>query len=248
MAVINRVLSQSFLESFKLDFKNLIRIVNDSHGELDLAIRDNYLNLYYKGNSLAQISPRSENQYKINIHQKFFSGTKADDPQFYLTKSESGSYMSILLDGEKTPLRFMQKAHIDQFCLRVKQVNYSEEITFEQMLMTDNMDREDLIIIDRQVVDKIARGKIDLLALKQIKARENRYQFLVMEVKMGNNPELMGAVAKQLKRYKAHICEYIEDYARCYEQQYVQKRELGILGANMPVSYTHLTLPTKRIV
>ena len=45
MAVINRVLSQSFLESFKLDFKNLIRIVNDSHGELDLAIRDNYLNL-----------------------------------------------------------------------------------------------------------------------------------------------------------------------------------------------------------
>ncbi|NLI11422.1 MAG: hypothetical protein GX425_02060, partial [Peptococcaceae bacterium] len=40
---------------------------------------------------------------------------------------------------------------------RIKAINNGEEITFEQMIITDNMDREDLIIIDRQVTDEQLR-------------------------------------------------------------------------------------------
>ena len=39
------------------DFKFLLKINEDKdyRGEFDLALRDNYFNLYYKGNSLAKV-------------------------------------------------------------------------------------------------------------------------------------------------------------------------------------------------
>jgi len=46
-----------------------------------------------------------------------------------------------------------QKKYLDKLFSNIKEVNYSEEITFEQMLITDNSDRSDLIIIDRQVTE-----------------------------------------------------------------------------------------------
>lgn len=65
--MIKRVLSDEFLASFMRDFRNLIKIVNASMGELDLAIRENYFNLYYKGNSLGNISPLRAGGYKVRI-------------------------------------------------------------------------------------------------------------------------------------------------------------------------------------
>lgn len=68
---------------------------------------------------------------------------------------------------------------------------------------------------------------MDLLALVQIK--ENRYQFQVLEVKLGNNIELSGKVYNQLNGYISHIEREFENYKFCYEMQYVQKKELGLI-------------------
>ncbi|MFC1936459.1 hypothetical protein ACFLYP_02195 [Chloroflexota bacterium] len=240
MPTINRVLSEENLGNFIKDFKNLIKIVNNSQGELDLSIRDNYLNVYYKGNSLARIRFTKSGVYRIEIHKKFFEGTKADSTEFYKVRKESGDYYILTLDERKSPLRFLQKAHIDQFCGRIKQVNYGEEIVFEQALITDNLGREDLIIIDRQITDTKLRGKrLDLLALKQIKSGEREYHFLVLEVKLGNNPELKQDVANQLKGYLNHIKYYIGDYQQCYQTQFVQKKAMGVLKN---VSYETITI------
>ncbi len=58
----------------KDDFKFLLKMIKDEDfiGELDLALRDNYFNLYYKGNSLAKIEFGKGNSYKISINEKFF--------------------------------------------------------------------------------------------------------------------------------------------------------------------------------
>jgi hypothetical protein len=231
MSVIKRVLSEEFLDVFRRDFSNLLKIVRSSYGELDLAIRDNYLNLYFKGNSLAKISYKSPEIYSVSIHEKFFEGTKADDEAYFAEKKKSGKYVKVILNAEKPPRRFLQKAHIGQFCSRVNDVNYGEEIVFEQAIITDNMGREDLIIIDRQITDYFLRGKrLDLLGLQQINPGENMYRFLALEVKLGKNLELKEKVASQLKGYQTHIQKYVDDYIRCYQKQFEQKKSLGIIG------------------
>jgi len=228
MPAIKRYLSDKNLKRFETDFKNLIKIVNNSNGELDIAIRDNYLNIYYKGNSLAKISFKAPDKYKMEIHKKFFKKTTANDPEFFEDRTESNSYMSLILSTEKPPRRFLQKKHIDQFCSKIKKVNYGEEIVFEQALITDNLGRDDLIIIDRQVTDTtLKRKRMDLLALKQIES--NRYCFLVIEVKLGNNPELKSDVSKQLNGYINHIEKYFNDYQNCYEKHFKQKRDIGLI-------------------
>jgi len=234
MPVIKRYLSDENLQRFETDFENLIKIINNSNGELDIAIRDNYLNIYYKGNSLAKISFKAPDKYKVDIHKKFFKGTNADNRKFYDTrKTNSKDYVSLILSSKTPPLRFFQKKHINQFCSGIKKVNYGEEIVFEQVLITDNLERDDLIIIDRQITDKeLKRKRMDLLALKQIKVKYNKYRFLVIEVKLGNNPELEKDVAGQLDGYVKHIEKHFNDYKKCYEKQYEQKRKMGILNTH----------------
>lgn len=229
MKTINRVISKENLNRFVIDFKNIIKIVNNSKGELDLAIRDDYINLYFKGNSLAKIEFLKGGRYRVIILKKFFEGTKADHSDFYEQKRFQGEYVSIVLSADKPPIRFLQKAHINQFCAKIKKVNYGEEIIFEQALITDNQGRKDLIIIDRQVSDKKLGGKrLDLLALKQLDADLNRYHFLIMEVKLGKNPELNKDVAAQLNGYVEHITEHFEDYKECYQRQFIQRKAMGL--------------------
>jgi len=248
MQAIKRYLSDKNLQRFITDFKNLIKIINSSNGELDLAIRDNYLNIYYKGCSLAKISLKTPNKYRVNIHRKFFEGTDADNPDFFDAKNISKNYVSLTLTAKKPPLRFLQQKHINQFCSKIKQVNYGEEIVFEQALITDNLERDDLIIIDRQITDRaLSRKRMDLLAIEQIKAKSNKYRFLVIEVKLGNNPELEIDVAKQLNSYVKHIEKHFDDYKMCYEKMYEQKRQIGILNARVFPSI-EIEKPVKGIV
>ena len=70
---------------------------------------------------------------------------------------------------------------------------------------------------------------MDLLALRQIEKNKNEYSFCVIEVKLGNNPQLTNTVAKQLNDYVSHIDKNFNDYRDCYEKQYEQKRELGLI-------------------
>ena len=54
--VINRFLNPTNFKRMKDDFKFLFEIIKDEdfRGELDLALRDNYFNLYYIGNNFVR--------------------------------------------------------------------------------------------------------------------------------------------------------------------------------------------------
>ena len=221
---IKRYLSNDNLKRIKNDFKFLFKLIDTSYGEFDFAIRDNYFNIYYKGNSLAKVEPKKGNYYKVSINAKFFDNTKADDASFYTSKRDSEN---IILSSKQLH-RFFQRKHLTEFASRIKKVHNGEEIDFEQSLITDNLNKEKIIIIDRQVTDTILqRKRLDLLGLKQIEG--NQYQFLVMEVKLGNNPELKSKVASQLDGYVKHIDANFSDYKKCYEKHFEQKRELGLI-------------------
>lgn len=219
--IIKRYFSEDIFNQIKSDFGFLIAKVIQSGFEYDLQIRNNYFNLYYKGNSIGKISYSTKTQlYKVKIHNKFIN--KKIKERF--TRKE-GTYLIFMLRKEQLHPLFSSK-NLSSMAQKVKNVKHQEETAFEQMIMTDNVKRQDLIIIDRQIVDATGRTKMDLLALTQKK--DNDYQFCVIEVKLGNNPELQGAVSGQLKEYIDRISDNFEDYKKCYEKNFTQKQELGL--------------------
>ena len=69
---------------------------------------------------------------------------------------------------------------------------------------------------------------MDLLALKKVK--DNEYNFVILEVKLGNNKELAGKVANQLDAYVKHIDANFQEWKDSYEKTYSQMRAAGLFG------------------
>lgn len=225
---MKRYFEQQAYERVSRDFNFLFKAIKNSRGELDFRLRDGYFNLYYKGNSLAKVTIR-KNEYLVTIHRKFvdedyFQG----DERFKGLAKQRDDYFEYRLQP-KLLHPFLQKEHIDRLGSNIAKVRYSEEIIFEQMLITDNMDRDDLFIIDRQVTETaMKRLKLDLLALRQ--KQGNRFHFLVIEVKLGNNPELRREVGDQLSEYVDHIKAHFEDWKSSYEITYRQLKGLDLFN------------------
>src|SRR5665647_3841697 len=85
----------------------------------------------------------------------------------------------------------------------IRDVNHSEELTFEQILIGDNPPSREFLLIDRQVTDHHMHRRLALLGLRRLES--GRYGFVVIEVKLGKNRELSEAVAEQLEHYVRHI-------------------------------------------
>lgn len=224
---MKRYIDEKHLESFRNDFEFLFRTIKGSNGQLILQLRDNYFNIYYRGNSLAKITFFKDNDnYEISIHEKF--ATEKIFPSqgsFYQVRNSNDAYRKFIVE-RKYLRRFLAKKNIDRLRRNIEKVNYGEEITVEQILITDNMNRDDLFIIDRQVSEPGFRGKLDLLALKHIGG--NRYQFLVLEVKLGKNKELKEKVGGQLEEYVKQIQNNFGNWKQSYELCYEQLKQTRI--------------------
>jgi hypothetical protein len=228
----------------KNDFKFLVEMIQkkDFIGEFDIALRDDYFNIYYQGNSLAKVEFCKDNNYRVIINNKFFDKNLVQNIK--CEYKEKKGYIEIVL-GEKLLHPFFQKKNITKIISNIRKVNYSEELTREQAIITDNLNRDEIVFIDRQVMGGSFPGRLDLLALQQVE--ENKYCFLVIEVKLGKNPELNNDVAKQLKKYIDYIDKNFDGFKTCYEKNYEQKKELGLF--NIPnYSTIEIVKPVKGMV
>jgi hypothetical protein len=227
--IIRRYFSDEVFNNIKTDFQFLIVKIPQSGFEYDLQIRDGYFNIYYKGNSLCKVafSPKT-GLYKITIHHRFVEQRIKD--RF---KPKEGNYLTFSLPQKQLHPLFSQR-NLISMSQKVKAIRFQEEIIFEQIVMTDNVNRRDFIIIDRQIMDKTAKTKMDLLALVQ--KENNNYQFCVIEVKLGNNPELKADVIDQLKGYIQRIEQHFQAYKECYELNFKQKQELGLIDKDLHTS------------
>jgi hypothetical protein len=245
MAIIKRCFDLKVLPKIKADFKSLLKTVRDSDGELDFQIRpNNSFNIYYKGNSLASVAYNVAN-YKVRISSKFLdAGAKSSvlaDKRFS-SQLKNNYYEFVLTPSQIKP--FFQKKHLTHLQSKIKEVNYQEELILEQSIITDNIDNSKWIIIDRQIRDKGFTERMDLLALKKEKDW-NKYSFVVLEVKLGNNPTIRGC-DKQLNSYITQIDMNFNDYKINYEENYSQKVQLGLI--NNPVQNISIVKPVKGVV
>lgn len=215
----------------KEDLKPLVGLINRSGGEYSLQLRENYFNIYYRGNSLAKVIPDRKGTYTARIHKEFL---QLDEPDKILRKlkqyssiNETSPYVTFRIHPGKL-YHFFQSNHLKALSSNIRKRGYGEEITFEQVLITDNPPSEKFIIIDRQVGDHVnKKAQIDLLALRRDSA-DKPFHFLVIEVKLGGNPELHGKVGEQLNKYVKHIREFMKDYVDCYKENYRQKKQLDL--------------------
>lgn len=237
--IIKRNFTPDIFKVVKDDFKFLIKKINESGFEYDFQIRDNYFNLYYKGNSLTKVMCKDAiepmREYEVQINKKFFVDedgnidvSVGNDTRFKDKITTKGDYISIKISNELLHPLFQGK-YLKELASKIKDIKFQEEIIFEHMLITDNIDNKDLIIIDRQISDsdKTDNTKIDLLALKHKEG--NDYQFCIIEVKLGNNPELKGKVVEQLRTYVEKVENNFVHYKECYEKNFNQKKELGLM-------------------
>lgn len=222
------------------DFKFLIRMVSNSGNEYSIQLREEYFNVYYKGNSLAKVTPRRGSMYWVEIHQKFLCGkvfewlSKYSDNKPHRQDNGTKAYIRFVVEKEHLH-RFLQKKHVQRLSRSIERLNYGEEISFEQVLITDNPATSNFIIIDRQIADHKMKAQMDLLALSR-PSGEGSFHFVVIEVKLGNNPELRSRVGEQLNGYVKHVQEYIQDYISCYQRNYEQKRQMGLLADDLPAA------------
>jgi hypothetical protein len=219
---------EDVLRKIKADFHFLIKKILESGFEYDLQLRDNSFNLYYRGNNLGKVSyVQRANKYKIKVNHKFVDKHITDRFEY----EKVGANLIFRLP--RKDLRFFyRKRNLKAMCQNIERVAFfQEEVTSEQMIMTDNVHREDFIIIDRQIVE--GRMRIDLLAL--VKKEGTDYQFCVIEVKLGNNPEPRENIVRQLRGYIRLIEDNFNEYKRCYEKNFKQKKELGLFDKNQYV-------------
>ena len=223
----------------KKDLSPLVEHINRSGGEYSLQLREDYFNIYYQGNSLAVVRPLKNGTYEASIHRRFAEGDTLRKLERYSINKPSqsagpkGNYVKFSIASADIP-RFFRDSNINSLSSRIRAVHNGEEITSEQMLITDNPPSEKFIIIDRQVADHVNRAQIDLLAL--LRGSTDKFHFQVIELKLGRNPELYEKVGWQLNKYVNHIRKYIGDYACCYEKNYRQKKELGLFPAELPTT------------
>ena len=229
---IARFLSEDHFKRLSQDFGFLLKMIHGYAGELEIALRGPYFNIYYRGNSLAKVGFASAGQYRVEISSAFYNESAvAEDKRFTDCISTVAGRVTLTLPADLLH-PFFQKKYLDDLCSRIKRRNYSEEIAVEQMLICDNRGREDFIIIDRQIVFPGHKDvRMDLLALRQVEPGAKRYQFEIIEVKLGNNHDLRGNVAEQLDRYVQHVKTEHSAYRACYEKQYKQKVDLGLIYA-----------------
>lgn len=226
----------------KKDFQFLADMARRSKGKLDFFVRMNRVSLYHQGNHVCTMHLTTR-PYQVKFTSVFLDRGLLIEPgqeEIVVAGFNARTTTSATcLDGltAKQVKKVLNKKLIDKIMAAIRWRDYGGEITFEQLLMTQNPPTPEFMIIDRQVSDtKLKRKRMDVLAIRRIGKSGNRYRFCVIEVKLGWNRDLGGPVIGQLREYMAHIQGQVAgDYKNCYQNLFPQLRWLGtIQGDELP--------------
>jgi hypothetical protein len=209
-----RRLSDRFLNDLKSGFLSGITESVRNDPDLNLEIRDHYINVYYKGNSLLKLTETSSFRYRTQIHKKFLEGLN-------LPLELSESTITQLLSA--IPLL---KQNI------VKYGKRSLEVEYEQMIIRANnfelRNNTEYFIVDRQYTDPA--GRFDLTGIfweMSHRQKKQEVPICLMEVKFALNPDIE-EVHNQLARYYQAIEPRAAEIAKEMQTVFRQKITLGL--------------------
>jgi len=210
-----RALSKTFLHCLKSDFLSEITEYVKRDHDLNLEIRDSYINIYYKGNSLLKLAEvGSLPHYKADIHRKFLEN------------------VNISLDfSERTVPEFVINIPLIKENINRHGQN-SLELEYEQLIIrANNFERRnntEYFIVDKQY--KIGRDRFDLTGIywdTNNRQRNREVPVCLMEIKFALNTDI-GEVHNQMARYYESIKGKAAIIAEEMETIFKQKLELEL--------------------
>lgn len=235
MAKFHRGLEEEYIKQLRsrgsLSFLRNTKYIGK---DIDIQIRDNYLNLYYKGASLLMFKWRDEQHYSIEISEAYFS---PEVPAGLLnisckvTKDKKGKERLRVYQLNSTSINTLKK-YFSKIVLQLKRnIRYlgkGQENSFEQLFIENNLNRKnspEFIIVDRQVVLG-GLDRLDLIGLSKI-ANSDEYRLNLIELKYGEDRRIPDVYSKQLnKYYEAFLSDY-PHIAKEYEEIIKQKIKIN---------------------
>ena len=185
-----RVLDGNFVLELKKGglFHSIVDyVINDT--TLDFEIRDGYINIYFKGNSILKLNENGT----FEIHKKFQKGTSLSK----LTLSSATDVNNYL---DNIPL-------IKNNVISVKSKRPTLEIEYEQLLIrSNNLNKNvnsEIFLTDRQYADNINNSRFDLSGFFWSRKNRKRNQtapLTFIEVKYSLNPDISD-IDQQIDKY-----------------------------------------------
>lgn len=209
-----RKISKNFLECLKIGFLSPITEWVISDPDLVLDIRNGYINIYFKGNSLLKLAETSTSRYKAEIHEKFLVGVNIN---IFLTEKNVNEFVKAI------PLIKQNIA---------KHGKRSIEIEYEQLITRANNDEQrnnsEYFIVDRQY--SVKEGRFDLTGIfwdSKHRMKGQEVPVCLIENKFSLNTDIR-EVHQQLERYYDAVKPNAASIAEEMESIFRQKLALGL--------------------
>lgn len=219
--IMSRGLNESLLELFKNGHLNTLIQCVRADKDLDFQIRENYINIYYKGHSLVKLS---EN---LKIESAFIKNTQAP---LYLNNEEDTKKFIATMPVIKEEIRSW----------RVENNKENLEGEYEQLLIRANNLEEktasEYYMIDRQYQTEKEMGmnRFDLTGFywNNKSPRSNKVVPLsFIEVKFGLNNDIQN-LHEQLERYYNYVKNHTNELVEEYQVIFAQKLKLNLMNQN----------------
>lgn len=217
--MFRRGLSERFVEDLRIGcLAELLPAARAA--ELDVQIRDDYLNLYHHGQAALKLVGLKRGDYRAEIHHKYLFTVPLAGGR------HAGEYVAFKADADFIRRYVMHLpsilTNIDPFC--------RPEATAEQRLALGSHAPDcPVVFIDRQVCQSGRADQIDLLGV----TRDETPRVVVAEVKHGLNSDIQH-LAAQLGRYQTWLTDddgaATQEVAHVYRTVISQRQQLGLLS------------------
>lgn len=220
---LNRGLSEGFLSSLLDGAMAPILCAAKAH-DLDLQIREGYINLYDRGLSLLKLTACRGGAHRAEIHIKFLPGVQLPGE-----RRRDDCYATFDADGD-----FAQRFASQLTAISVNAAAYvGAEAVAEQMLVRNSLRAgSSIVIIDRQLQVTGIPKRADVIGL----TREAEPRLIIGEVKCGLNNDIQ-EIPEQVGHYYRVLTDHdgrLAESAACvYRRVVEQKRCLGLLPSDV---------------
>jgi len=210
-----RGLKKPFLTRLQTGFLSGITEKVRADKSLDLQIRENYLNIYFRGNALLKLVERRGGKYRVEIHEKFVGDRPIDD----------------LVDEETTEVFLSRIPYLKERI--IQHGGSSLETEYEQLIIRANnwerRNNSEYFIIDRQYA--VNRLRFDLTGFFWDSKKPNKGDIVplcLMEIKFGLNQDIQ-TLHEQLRDYYNAMKSRFPAIAEEAEILFKQKLKLGLI-------------------